>query len=250
MRHSFRWSNLPLSVPSSKGWHVHQLDVTNAFLHGPLSEPVFYQQHFGFLDPQYPDHVCHLHKALSSLKQAPRAWYQRFASHILHLGFVGSKFDTFLFSVRRTSTGMFLSQRKYIDEILSCAKIQHCNPCNTPVDMASKASTADGALVLDTTFFSQYVWCLAVLSFTRPDISYVVQQVCLFMHDPRTPHRNALKRILRYLKGTHDFGLSIVPSSNFALTAYSYADWGGCPGTRRSTSSYCVFLVFLGVLVL
>jgi len=48
---------------------------------------------------------------------------------------------------------------------------------------------------------------LQYLTFTRPDITYVVQQICLHMHDPREPHLTALKRILRYLRGTVDFGL-------------------------------------------
>jgi len=62
------------------------------------------------------------------------------------------------------------------------------------------------------------------------------------MHDPREAHYNALKRILRYLKGTISHGLQLYRSSLSGLTAYSDADWGGCPTTRRSTSGYCVYL--------
>ena len=62
------------------------------------------------------------------------------------------------------------------------------------------------------------------------------------MHDPRVPHYNHVKRVLRYLKGTLDHGLHIYSSSPHTLTAYSDADWAGCPDTRRSTSGYCVFL--------
>ena len=62
------------------------------------------------------------------------------------------------------------------------------------------------------------------------------------MHDPRIPHFNHVKRILRYLKGTLDHGLLINSSSPTSLTAYSDADWAGCPDTRRSTCGYCVYL--------
>ena len=62
------------------------------------------------------------------------------------------------------------------------------------------------------------------------------------MHDPRVPHYNHVKRVLRYLKGTLDHGLHIYSSSPHTLTAYSDADWAGCSDTRRSTSGYCVFL--------
>ncbi|GKC76336.1 ribonuclease H-like domain-containing protein [Tanacetum coccineum] len=62
------------------------------------------------------------------------------------------------------------------------------------------------------------------------------------MHDPREPHFSALKRILRYVRGTLTSGLQLYSSMTSSLVAYSDADWAGCPTTRRSTSGYCVFL--------
>jgi hypothetical protein len=61
------------------------------------------------------------------------------------------------------------------------------------------------------------------------------------MHDPREPHLALIKRILRYIKGTLDYGLKIVRSSTLDLIAYSDADWAGCADTWRSTSGYAVF---------
>ncbi|GKB60374.1 ribonuclease H-like domain-containing protein [Tanacetum coccineum] len=83
---------------------------------------------------------------------------------------------------------------------------------------------------------------LHYLTFTRPDLSYAVQHVCLYMHDPREPHFAALKRILRYVRGTMDFGLQLYASATTSLVGYTDADWASCPSTRRSTSGYCVFL--------
>ncbi|GKA53516.1 ribonuclease H-like domain-containing protein [Tanacetum coccineum] len=79
---------------------------------------------------------------------------------------------------------------------------------------------------------------LQYLTFTRPDISYAVQQVCLFMHDPREPHFSALKRILRYVCGTLTCGLQLYASTTSSLVAYLDADWAGCPTTQRSTYGY------------
>ena len=62
------------------------------------------------------------------------------------------------------------------------------------------------------------------------------------MHAPREPHFQFMKRILRYVRGTLDYGLRLTVSPNSSLTAYSDADWGGCPDSRRSTSGYCVYL--------
>jgi hypothetical protein len=62
------------------------------------------------------------------------------------------------------------------------------------------------------------------------------------MHDPRESHLTAMKRILRYLRGTPDCGLLLHHSSSSDLVVYTDADWAGCPNTRRSTSGYAVFL--------
>jgi hypothetical protein len=62
------------------------------------------------------------------------------------------------------------------------------------------------------------------------------------MHDPREPHLTAMKRIIRYLQGTPNYGLLLRRSTSFDLVIYTDADWASCPDTRRSTSSYAVFL--------
>jgi hypothetical protein len=144
-------------------------------------------------------------------------------------------------AVTRSPTGMFLSQRQYILDVLDRAGMTECNPCSTPVDTQSKLG-ATGAPVADPSTYRSLVGALQYLSFTRPDVAYAVQQVCLYMHDPREPHLNAVKRILRYLRDTVDYGLQLHRSSPTSLTAYTDADWAGCPDTRKSTSGYGVFL--------
>ncbi|XP_035829996.1 uncharacterized mitochondrial protein AtMg00810-like [Helianthus annuus] len=145
--------------------------------------------------------------------------------------------------VQHQNGGLFLSQRSYIQDILSRAKMENCKPCHTPTDINSKLSASAGNLLPDGTLYRSLEGALQYLTFTRPDISYAVQQICLFMHAPREPHFAFLKRILRYLKGTADHGLHLLPSKSVQMTAYSDADGGGgCRDTRRSTSGYCVFL--------
>ncbi|GKD04247.1 ribonuclease H-like domain-containing protein [Tanacetum coccineum] len=98
------------------------------------------------------------------------------------------------------------------------------------------------SLVTDPTLYRSLAGALQYLTFTRPDLSYAVQQLCLYMHDPREPHLNAMKCVLRYLRGTTDLVLQLFWSTTSQLIAYSDADWAGCPTTRQSTSGYCFFL--------
>jgi hypothetical protein len=76
----------------------------------------------------------------------------------------------------------------------------------------------------DPTAYQSLAGALQYLTFTRPDITYAVQQICLHMHDPRMPHLTALKRLLRYLCGTVDYGLLLHRSSSTELVVYTDAD--------------------------
>nr|GEU40288.1 copia protein [Tanacetum cinerariifolium]GEU87051.1 copia protein [Tanacetum cinerariifolium] len=246
---------------------VHQLDVKNAFLHGDLIETVYMHQPHGFRDPAHPDYVCLLQRFLYGLKQLLRLGFSVsllmffgldllivvVTHHYLSIRVIASLHNEFSMTdlgplnyflgiyVTRDSLGMFLSQRKYATEILEQAHMANCNPSRTFVDTESKLGD-DGDSVSDPTLYQSLTGSLQYLTFTRPDISYVVQQVCLHMHDPREPHLSALKRILRYVQGTLDYGLQLFSSSTSSLVAYSVADWAGCPTTQRLTFGYCVFL--------
>ena len=92
-------------------------------------------------------------------------------------------------------------------EILDRAGMVECKPCSTPVDLTLKLSATIRAPIADPIDYRSLVSALQYLTFTRPNISYAVQQVCLYMHDPHEPHLAALKWILRYIRGTLRLGL-------------------------------------------
>jgi hypothetical protein len=118
-----------------------------------------------------------------------------------------------------------------------------CKPCSTSVDTQAKVSFDMGvAPISGLTAYRSLARALQYLTFTRPDIFYAVQQVCLHMHDPREPHLTAVKWILRFLQGTFDYILLLCRASPSELVVYTDANWTGCPDTRRSTSGYAVFL--------
>ncbi|GJV09341.1 ribonuclease H-like domain-containing protein [Tanacetum coccineum] len=93
----------------------------------------------------------------------------------------------------RHSTGLFLSQRKYALQLFERARMVNCNPSRTPVDTESELGP-DGVSVQDPTLYRSLTGGLQYLTFTRPDLSYAVQQICLYMHASREPYLAALKR--------------------------------------------------------
>ena len=113
---------------------------------------------------------------------------------------------------------------------------------STPVDTQAKLSADLGDSVADPTAYQSLAGALQYLTFTRPDLTYAVQQFCLHMHDPRESHLAALKRLLRYVRGIVGFGLVLHHSPTSELVVYTDADWAGYLDTRRSTSGYAVFL--------
>jgi len=145
-------------------------------------------------------------------------------------------------AVSRHPGGLFLSQNTYASEIIERAGMTSCKLFATPVDTKQKLNTSSSTPSEDPSLYRSLAGALQYLTFTRPDISYAVQQICLHMHAPNTKHMIALKRILRYVQGTIHLGLHLSPSPITKLISYTDADWGGCPNTRRSTSGYCVFL--------
>ncbi|CAH9132091.1 unnamed protein product [Cuscuta epithymum] len=86
---------LVLSLAVIRGWTLRQIDVNNAFLQSHLYDDVFMLQPPGFVDPNKPNHICRLRKALYGLKKTPRAWYQELKHFLLDLGFLNSKLPGF-----------------------------------------------------------------------------------------------------------------------------------------------------------
>jgi histone deacetylase 1/2 len=76
---------------------------------------------------------------------------------------------------------------------------------------------------------------------TRADLSFVVNKVCQYLHEPRTPHMSAVKRILRYVRYTIDSGLQLFATTSTLLSAFLDADWAGSVDDRRSTGGYAIF---------
>ena len=114
---------LVLSLAISSSWLIRQIDVQNAFLHGWLFEDVYMAHPPGFLHPQYPTHVCKLHKALYRLKQAPHTWFSRLNDRLLKLGFVRSRSNSSLFTCCTLQHTTYVLI--YVDDILITSSTPH-----------------------------------------------------------------------------------------------------------------------------
>lgn len=108
-----------LSITVAQHWHIHQLDMKNAFLHGQLQETVYMHQPLGFRDCTHLDIVYHLQKSLYGLKQAPRECYQWFTEYITRIGFLHSKTDSSLFIFHKGVETVYLLL--YVDDIIFIA---------------------------------------------------------------------------------------------------------------------------------
>ncbi|KAK9065217.1 hypothetical protein SSX86_016600 [Deinandra increscens subsp. villosa] len=138
-------------------------------------------------------------------------------------------------------SGIFLSQSKYAKDILDRAKMLDAKPMATPL-ASDVVFTTTGQPFDDPTLYRSLVGALQYLTITRPDISYAVNQVSQFLQQPTVIHYQHVKRILRYIKGTLDFGLTFSRSKYSNILGYSDADWARCIETRRSTYGYSIYL--------
>jgi hypothetical protein len=144
--------------------------------------------------------------------------------------------------VLKLKSGLLLSQRRYIMDLLKKTNMLEAKPITSPMSSSTVLSAFIGDPMEDPSLYRSTVGSLQYLSLTRPDLGFAVNRVCQFMHRPTTLHWQAVKRILRYLKHTVSHGLLLHHTKSTSLQAYSDADWAGCPDDCRSTGAYCIFL--------
>ncbi|KAJ3686893.1 hypothetical protein LUZ61_016057 [Rhynchospora tenuis] len=144
--------------------------------------------------------------------------------------------------VRQENAGIFVSQEAYAKEILKKYKMDECNPVSTPMELGAKLSKFEGGDRVDASKYRSLVGSLRYLTCTRPDIAYSVGVVSRFMEEPKYSHWKAIKRILRYIKGTEALGLFYSNSEEYKLMGYSDSDWCGDVDDRKSTSGYVFYM--------
>jgi hypothetical protein len=146
------------------------------------------------------------------------------------------------FQVKQLQEGTFISQTKYIQDILTKFGMKDAKPIKTPMGTNGHFDLDMGGKSVDQKVYRSMIGSLLYLCASRPDIMLSVCMCARFQADPKEVHLRAMKRILRYLVYTPKFGLWYPKGSSFDLLGYSDADWPGCKIDRKSTSGTCQFL--------
>ena len=258
---------------------LYQMDVKSAFLNGILQEEVYVTQPKGFEDPYFPDYVYKLKKALYGLKQAPRAWYERLTEFLVKAGFQRGGVDKTLFiaengrdiliiqvyvddiifggtskgmvdefvktmtkefemsmvgelsyflglQIKQQSDGITVSQNTYAKNLIKRFGMHTSKIARTPISTTKKLSRDEDGKPVDEKLYRAMIGSLLYLTTIRPKES----------------HMNDVKRIIKYVKGTLDFGLHYTFETNVNFAGFCDADWASCLDDRHSTSGGCFFL--------
>jgi hypothetical protein len=146
------------------------------------------------------------------------------------------------FQVKQLQQGTFISQTKYIQDILTKFGMKDAKPIKTPMGTNGHLDLDTGGKSVDQKVYRSMIGSLLYLCASRPDIMLSICMCARFQANPKEVHLRAMKRILRYLVYTPKFGLWYPMGSTFDLIGYSDADWAGCKIDRKSTSGTCQFL--------
>ncbi|GJY80974.1 putative ribonuclease H-like domain-containing protein [Tanacetum coccineum] len=257
-----------LAYASFKDFVVYQIDVKSAFLYGKIEEKVYVCQPPGFENPDFPDRVYKVDKALYGLHQAPRAWYETLSTYLLDNGFQRGKIDKTLFIKR--DKGDILLVQVYIDDIIfgstkkslctEFKKMMHkkfqmsfmgeltfflgldVKTASTPMETHKPLlKDVDGEDV-DEQRYRSMIRSFMYLTSSRPDIMFAVCACARFQVNPKSSYLHAVKRIFRYLKVQPKLGLWYPKDSPFDLVAYTDSDYAGASLDRKSTTGGCQFL--------
>ncbi|GJZ51812.1 putative ribonuclease H-like domain-containing protein [Tanacetum coccineum] len=198
-----------------EGFLVYQMDVKSAFLYETIKEEVYVTQPPGFKDLDHPNKVYKVVKALYGLHHAPRAWYETLANYLLGNGFKRGKIDQTLFIKKQKEDillvqkedGIFISQDKYVTEILKKFNYTDVKSASTPLDLEKPLVKDKDTDDVDVHLYRSMIGSLMYLTTSRPYIMFAYSM-----------------------------------DSPFELVAYTDSDYAGATQDRKSTTGGCQFL--------
>ncbi|XP_020674473.2 uncharacterized protein LOC110093814 [Dendrobium catenatum] len=161
--------------------------------------------------------------------------------HRFELRDLGSLNHFLRIQATNTKHGILLHLKQYAQQILLRAGMQETKPVTTPVSTKVTLNTHSQEPYTNTQLYRQLIGALQYLTLTRLDIQFARNQLSQFMHNPLNVHFETLKRLLRYIKGTIDKGISLYRDS-LILSGYVDSDWATNSHDRKSITGYCYFM--------
>ncbi|GKA50634.1 putative ribonuclease H-like domain-containing protein, partial [Tanacetum coccineum] len=222
-----------------EGIDYDKMDVKSAFLYGTIEEELYVCQPPSFEDPQSPNKVYNVEKALYGLHQAPRSWYETLSTYLLENRFRRWIIDKTLF-IKKDKADIL--QDKYVADILKKFDFVTVKTASTPIETNKALLKDEEAEDVDVHLYRSMIGSLMYLIASRPDIMFAVCACARFQVTPKVSHLYAVKRIFRYLKGQPKLGLWYPRDSPFDLEAFSDSDYAGASLDRKSTTGGCQFL--------
>ncbi|GKE39372.1 putative ribonuclease H-like domain-containing protein, partial [Tanacetum coccineum] len=249
-----------------KDFIVYQMDVKSAFLYGKIEEEVYVCQPPRFEDSEFPDKVYkrgQIDKTLfikriktdillvqvyvddiifGSTKMGLCTKYEKLMHKKFQMSSIGEITFFLGLQVTQKDDGIFISQDKYVDEILKKFGFSTVKTASTPMDTSKPLLKDTKAEDVDVHLYRSMIGSFMYLTTSRPDIIFVVCAYARFQVTPKVLHLHAMKRIFRYLKGQPKLGLWYPKDSPFDLEAYTDSDYAGACLDRKSTIGGCQFL--------
>ena len=144
--------------------------------------------------------------------------------------------------VKQEDKGIMITHEGYAKEVLKKFKMDNSNPVGTPIECGTNFSKHEEGNKVDPNIYNKLVGSLHYLTCTRPDILYAIRVVSRYMENPTATHLKAAKIILRYLKGTTNFGMYYYVFDDYKLVGYSDSDWSGDMDDRKSTTGFVFYM--------
>ncbi|GKB40709.1 putative ribonuclease H-like domain-containing protein [Tanacetum coccineum] len=248
-----------LSYDSFKDFVVYQMDVKSAFLHGKIEEEVYVCQPPGFENPDFPDRVYKRGKIdntlfirrdkgdillvqvyvddiiFGSTKKSLCTDFEKMMHKKFQMSSMGELTFFLGLQVKQKEDGIFISQDKYVTEILKKFGFSDVKTASTPMETHKPLLKDTDGEDVDEHLYRSMIRSLMYLTSLSSDIMFAVCACARFQVNPKSLNLHAVKRIFRYLKGQPKLGLWYLKDSPFDLVAYNDSDYAGSSLDRKST---------------
>ncbi|GKE14274.1 uncharacterized mitochondrial protein-like protein [Tanacetum coccineum] len=240
-----------------------QMDVKSAFLYGKIEEEVYVCQPSGFEDPDIPDRRGKIDKTLfirrdkcdillvqlyvddinfGSIKKSLCTEFKKMMHKKFQMSSIGELTFFLGLQVKQKEDEIFISQDKYVNEILKKFGFTNIKIASTPMETQNLLLKDEDGEEVDVHLYRSMIGLLMYLTSSRPDIMFAVCACARYQVNPKVSHLHAVNIIFRYLKGQPKLGLWYPKDYPFDLVAYTNSDYAGASLDRKSTTGGCQFL--------